>query len=491
MKINKIQNVIMCVLFFLIVVCIFFNPLSILDEVWNFQNIVKMCNGFKIYSESNVIITPIFFYLGKVLLKLFGIAAVTFRVYGLVIYIILFVLIYLALKNLKIKKSIRIIYVTLIFEFMFPILTCGANYNTLAIVMVFLGLNLYISKKSNNFIQGILIFLIFFTKQNIGVIYALIVVIYEFFRDLFSKKFIISQLKKFSVFIILLSCNVIYMKLNGNLIDCINYTLGGLFDFGTSNFVIVAPGYYWVLTISVIALYIGIALKKDTLFVQVIDEDIFKNLTLLFIFSIGITFIIFPIVNQGHFTLVLPFYLIFLFYLFNQIFIEDIFGDEKYNNNIKWITILLLCIVLMRCGVEIITYYNEVSFVTDKGSKFYGISLYKEDIEKFGNIKNYIIEKNSEGIDVIVFSYEAAMVMIDLNQSHGAYDLPFNGNLGYDGVNKMEQDILSKKNTEFLIFTDEKDMFWQESKEIRDCIINNLNYVGNIENYSIYSTEEQ
>ena len=36
------------------------------DELWNFQNIYKMINGYTIYNDSNVIITPIFFYLNHV-----------------------------------------------------------------------------------------------------------------------------------------------------------------------------------------------------------------------------------------------------------------------------------------------------------------------------------------------------------------------------------------------------------------------------------------
>ena len=42
------------------------------DELWNFQNIYKMINGYKIYNDSNVIITPIFFYLGAIFLEIFS-----------------------------------------------------------------------------------------------------------------------------------------------------------------------------------------------------------------------------------------------------------------------------------------------------------------------------------------------------------------------------------------------------------------------------------
>ena len=103
-------------------------------------------------------------------------------------------------------------------------------------------------------------------------------------------------------------------------------------------------------------------------------------------------------------------------------------------------------------------------------------------------MEHYIKNRNEDGVDVMILSYDAAVPMINLKQSHGAYDLLFNGNLGYDGINKIKEDIRNRKNTEFLIVTDEKDVFWQEPLEIRDFIIENLDYSGQICNYSIYRT---
>ena len=35
------------------------------DELWNFQNVYKLYNGFEIYKDANVICTPLFFLLAK------------------------------------------------------------------------------------------------------------------------------------------------------------------------------------------------------------------------------------------------------------------------------------------------------------------------------------------------------------------------------------------------------------------------------------------
>ena len=46
--------------------------------------------------------------------------------------------------------------------------------------------------------------------------------------------------------------------------------------------------------------------------------------------------------------------------------------------------------------------------------------------------------------------------------------------------------IAKLENTEILIFTDEEDCFYQESKEIREYMMNHLQKSGEILNYSIY-----
>lgn len=40
--------------------------LEVGDDLWNFSNIYKMTNGYTIYKDINVIITPLFFYLGEI-----------------------------------------------------------------------------------------------------------------------------------------------------------------------------------------------------------------------------------------------------------------------------------------------------------------------------------------------------------------------------------------------------------------------------------------
>lgn len=122
----------------------------------------------------------------------------------------------------------------------------------------------------------------------------------------------------------------------------------------------------------------------------------------------------------------------------------------------------------------------------DSSSPYFGARLDTKEIKQINLLKDYITDKNQKGIDVIICSSKSAFVMVPLKQNHGAYDLIFYGNLGYDGIEKMKQDILSRENTEFLVLKSEDDMFEQEVTEIRDFIIEKLTRYGEFLNYDVY-----
>ena len=42
------------------------------DELWNFNNAYKMYNGYTLYKDSNLIITPFFFYIAYALFDIFS-----------------------------------------------------------------------------------------------------------------------------------------------------------------------------------------------------------------------------------------------------------------------------------------------------------------------------------------------------------------------------------------------------------------------------------
>ena len=69
-KIKKKEDVFIFLLIAFSLIGITLNvKLDASDELWNFQNIYKMYNGFVIYKDANVICTPLFFYIGNLLFR--------------------------------------------------------------------------------------------------------------------------------------------------------------------------------------------------------------------------------------------------------------------------------------------------------------------------------------------------------------------------------------------------------------------------------------
>lgn len=486
-KVEVFQKVIITFLLIIIsIMMIFLVAITASDELWNFQNTYKMFNGLTIYNDSNVIVTPLFFYIGNMFFKIFSANILIFRIYNLIIYFLLFYTLFKILKNLKVCKNLNLLYIIITFLLMFQIIPAGANYNTLAILFSLIGINLYASKKSNNILQGFIAFLVFFTKQNIGIFYIISVLIYELYIDKLSKKYIINQFKKLFIFLIPTSILLLKLYFDNNLFSFLNYCFGGLLEFGKSNITFYTSLYYLLIPITTIVLYIITMCFRNTLFKN-FENDFFENLTLLFVFAITNTLIIFPIINTAHILFTFAFHLLFIFYYFDNLIFNDFFSSINYKVKINYFSISILIIVLLTILSNFMVDHKLSKFYKNSESPFNLIFIEKENIEKMEALEKYIQEKNDNNIDVIIVSYDSAFPMIELKQSHGAYDLLFNGNLGYKGKEKLKEDILSRENTEFLVVADKKDLFAQEPPEIREFIINNLDFKGTICNYSIYS----
>ena len=120
--------------------------IAIYDELWNFSNTYKMLNGFMIYKDINVIITPLYFYLGMLILHIFGTNLFVFKIYNILIFTSLYFIIYQIFQTLKIKKVRSLLFVTIIYLLTYSIIPPGASYNILALDFFFIR-NIITSKR--------------------------------------------------------------------------------------------------------------------------------------------------------------------------------------------------------------------------------------------------------------------------------------------------------------------------------------------------------
>ena len=118
------------------------------DEVWNFQNVYKIYNGYKIYVDANVITTPIFHFIGDLVFKIFGANFFVFRMYSLVIYTVFFVGIYKLFKCLKIDNKNAFFLLIIFFALQYDLVISSANYNSFAIMLLVFAVLVVINREN-------------------------------------------------------------------------------------------------------------------------------------------------------------------------------------------------------------------------------------------------------------------------------------------------------------------------------------------------------
>lgn len=478
-KILSILIIILCIYSF-----IFTTPIFTNDELWNFQNLFKLYNGYVLYEDINVITPPVFFYLGYIILSIFSFTIVGFRIYNLLIYGAIFFVIIKIFKKLKVFNENIPLYLIIILLFFTQNIIAGANYTALAILFFMIGMYLYISKKSNNFIQGLLIFLCIFTKQNVGFFYTLTILICELvINKKLDFKYIKNQFIKFLVFLIPTIVTFLQLYFTGNLKEFFNYCIGSLFEFSNSNFAFTVPPYLLIIILTDILIFILIrALKKN------FDNDFLKNMNILFVFLMGIVPITYPILNSTHFLYVIPFALIMLFYFLDTAMLNDLFNNENSKYIINLIVFSLILLITIRNFTILVVNKKNYHYYDDNSNPYYLLYIEEKLYNKNEEIKKFISDQERIGNSVKILSYDAALPMIELKRSNEKYDMFLSGNLGYNGIHNSINEIKQSKNTIYLIKTSEKDVFYQEPPEIRKFIMENLNFKGTICDYSIYET---
>lgn len=464
----------LCITIFSIII-VFQVGISTGDELWNFQNIYKMVNGYPIYKEANVIITPIFFWMGEILFKIFGANYFIYRLFNVAIYSSMILIVYNILKQLKISKRKSLLYTLIVHYFIYTIITGGANYNTLALAFVLLGV--YISLKyegTNRFIlrNGILLYLIAFTKQNIGVYYIVGTIVMQWIFRKGDKKVYIDIAKQIGIAMILSILTTSIFAINGNLEDFINYAFLGIGEFGSNNIAIEQMSIVYFL-VAILTNICGIYIYK-----KIANQEQKRNIIIFTTIGISSMFIVYPIVNSFHNMLAILISAVFLMYL------VDIVVQEFLSKKIVNYMILVMGIIFFLFGLKasIIIAMNN-PFTGEYQNPYYGVCMPKELETKIHHINQYIKENDNK---VIIFSKEAALYNIPEKRSNGAMDLPFLGNLGYGGEDEMLNNIISKIGYKILL-TNEN--YWQESDKITNYIKEHYEKQGEIEEFAIYQIQ--
>lgn len=477
--INKIKEKDIDVILMLILII---TPLTILvpvdsgDEIWNFSYIYKMSNGLLPYKDLNIIVTPLFHIIGVAFFKIFGKSLLSFKIYNIFICITTYFTIFKIFKNLNIKKKNSIIYLLLIFLLTSGLVNGGANYNLLAIEFVLITILLVVKNKQNYIVYGLLTFITALTKQNIGLYLAIGLTGYI----LASKKNIVKKMLKMYI-TVYISGIIFLFILNkmGILYDFYSYAFAGIMEFKNNNFKLTIYTIIFLLEIFMCMFNIYITNNKKIK----IDKSIKNNIINILVISVPMLLVAYPIFNWFHIMtsfLVIPLSFI---YLLDQTFLKDIITKEK-------IAIIILFIFILIKIIETMNGICDVKIIKDKTNPYYGVLISKENEENIHKIVQYILRNKENNIDTKILSFDAMCYTILTDDNNKNFDLPFLGNLGKDGEEGLIQEIKQLKNTKILIKTNEKDVFWQESKKVRKYIKDNYEKEGTIEEFDIYNIQK-
>lgn len=484
--IKKHDNILV---FILTMICIsgyaFFAKLSIGDELWNFSFAYKYANGYELYTDLNNITTPLFLYICRMIFYIFGDSYISFRIYNLITFSTFFTVIYILLKKIRISKINAFAYTLFFFIFSISIIPTGANYNVLACIFVIIGIILQLSKKNirNYIFSGIILFAIFMSKQNIFVYYVLAMLIVSLLKYLLKRESTKEISKRVLVngvtLVILILGFVLCLWINNQLYDFISYCFLGIKEFGEKNATIMSNKPITYIAIGILSIIVSAILLKT----KGTNSKI-KDVNLILLpYSATMLFGIIPIVNIYHTIIASYISIILLIYNLHNIII--IFIKEKTFNKIA--IIFSTIVILYNLSMSI---YWSVRYIpeTKHDIRFYpyiGIVIERNLANKINNICEYIKENEMNNIEVRIISQEADLYMNILKKNNKNTDLPFLGNLGKDGEEGLIKEVSNlKSGTKILI--SKENVFWQESKRLREKIMNEYKRIGEVEDFYIY-----
>lgn len=465
----------------------YYNRIDVSDELFTFANTHKLHNGINLYSQNNVIDTPLFFWIGNLFLSIFGDNFFVYKIYGIIIFEVIFLLQLNILRKLKVPTARATVYVLLIsLPFVKTLLPCGANYNNLAILFWLLGMNFIIKKDDlhvNIIEQGIVSALIFATKQNIGIYYLIGLTIFTIYNYRKEIKKVVKKL--FGTYVIFLATTMLWIAIlimQGEFKDFINYCFLGIGEFATNHFEI--QDFNIVLyAIPIIAFIIAWFMKKKE---KLKLNDNFTKISIFFAcFTFTSLIIGYPIFNIYHITLALIVPIVYCIYLAEQFVInaKELFELDIIRKIIVGYISIALIVNIFYLGITISRGFN----VKEYEDPYFSMFATKEMQGKISEVTNFVKLKEKNNQKVIIFSEEANIYQILLGKNYQDFDLPLLGNWGYKGEERVLEKIKNMKDT-FILLKD-KNVTEQESKKIKDYIKGNYNKTGEIADFEIYYIE--
>lgn len=492
MKKEKIYNFLLFILIFLAILSvILLRPLNDLDELWNYNFARNVANGLVPYKDFNMLQMPLLPLICGLILKITTNQLIVMRVMASLLCSVILYIIYRVFSILNIKRETSIIFILLIWCLFYNLFCIDYNFATLLLALLIIYKEIKIYKKDSHFLKqdlksdlilGVLAGLTVTLKQTTGLFICIAL--------LGNKLLFVRKKEEFRIYLrsfafrligilIPLSVMIIYLLLNNTLGDFISYTIKGVFGF--SNYVPYTNLIHFNI-IGILSILVPIAFIYTWIKTICFEKD--KILYILLVYGLAMFIVCFPISDKIHFLIgTLPTIILILYEMYNLLnkICDRFFKSTKMNNTIILATCVTCIIILIYYLIINFYNYSNNNYSTQNYYKYIPIS--KEFEQQINNINNYV---NSSNKDIKILDATAAVYMIPNNKYNKNYDMLLKGNLGYDGENRIIEEIKNSNNTQYLILKDKYIKNWQTPLEIIEYVKKNKTMVGQIEIFDIY-----
>ena len=402
------------------------------DLIWNYGFSYNIASNLIMYKDFNMVITPLYPFICGLVMNLLGNNFFIFNLTNIVLLSSMYYYIYKKYPKSYIPSMVLISFIL------------RPSYNFLIMFLLLILLNL---KEDKDFLTGFVLGLIFLTKQSF-IILCIPSIIY--IRE--PKKI----LKRIGGFLIPCILIWLYLIINNSLYEFINYTVLGLFSFGTKNSFFNLGTVFILVLIGFLTFY----------------YSKYKDIKVLYLICYQV--MAYPIFNAMHILFsAIPVFIYFLDRWVNSKKKENDFSYLKYLNYMA--LVLLMCPVL---SLFLQYHFKDLS-------KGIGALEYK-DIDSKYLVNAQGIDKEIDNLDKTYFvMYDAYVYKLLLNKKINSYDLLLNGNMGYKGEDSVINYFDSlDSNTYFLLNLEYEG--GQLSKKIDSYIRNNYKKVKTFNNLILY-----
>ena len=435
MEDGKKLGIILIFVFSFSFVYLFFVDCLGMDAVWNYGFAYNISKGLVPYRDFNMIITPFYSFLSSFFIIILG--NYLYSIYILDALCITFIF----LIGYKYIGNKMFVLLPSLLWFGYP------SYNVFCLVLYFLLLFVYDRKyKNKDFILGVIVSLMFLTKQTVGIMFLLPVLC-------FSK----NRKKTLLGFLIPCVTFLLYLLCNNCSYEFVDYCFLGMFDFTGGNGGFLNP-FFWVEGI-----IIGYCIYN-------IVKSKFRDVELIFVLMFQI--MAFPLFDIQHFILS---FVPLLFYVIKE---------SNISKNILIIIFLFFCVLLFQ-------FYDSGSIVSDRKSFMYGKKI--DDYgwyESFLKVNDYIKNVDNDKKVFILFQF-AYLFRLEMGEKPDKYDLINKGNMGYKGDLKYIKEIDDYCHSNKCVFlVPNKKSEYQTDFTIINHVKKKYNKVGEVEVFEVYANYE-